>query len=130
MPSSLKKVAVRPDDGLKRFRITRPSGTLFIEKGLARLTVSSNAPYPLSPIPYPLPPRQISQSMLKCHPITYTTHRREIVLSLGSIESRRMVEGGGTREGNSSLSGAPNEVGCDGAWPLSDRGIEYPMSLF
>ncbi len=33
--------------------ITRPSGTLFREEGLALLTKQSNAPYPLSPIPYP-----------------------------------------------------------------------------
>ncbi len=34
--------------------ITRPTGTLFKEEGLAQWTASLNVPYPLSPIPYPL----------------------------------------------------------------------------
>ncbi len=33
--------------------ITRPTGTLFSEEGLTHLAKQSNAPYPLSPIPYP-----------------------------------------------------------------------------
>ncbi len=71
MPSSQKKVTVRPDAVYesKAWRrritwrstlrkptfegITRPSGTLFSEEGLAHWTVSSNAPYPLSLITYP-----------------------------------------------------------------------------
>ena len=50
-------------------------------------------------------------------------HGREIVISLGSLESHWMVESDGTMEMNSSLSSSLNQVGRAGAWPLLDREI-------
>ncbi len=62
MPSSLKKVAVRPDDGKKCVGITCPTGTLFREEGLARLTASSNVSLSLIPYPLSLSSPTVSQS--------------------------------------------------------------------